>query len=82
MVYGAIYYYWFNKDFGLKFRVGSRVGHETTEESRRTHLLKHCEYKDEGNRLNTLSDKKKYQASSQKFRQMVLFIYPICVTEE
>ena len=33
-----------NKRLGLKFRVGSRVLHETPEEGRRTYRLKRCEY--------------------------------------
>ena len=61
-----------NKEFGLKFCKGSRVRHETPEESQRTHWPKHCECnnEDEINSPSTLSDKN-YQASSQKFRQMI-----------
>ena len=48
-----------NKRFGSKFRVGSKVRHETPEESRRMHRSKCCEYnnKDEDNSSNTLNNK-------------------------
>ena len=59
------------KRFGSKSCVGSRVEHETPEEGRRTHRLKHCEYDDEYNSSNTLSDKHNH-ASSKKFRQSFL----------
>ena len=62
-----------NKGFVSKFFVDSRVWQETPEEGWRIHRLKHCEYnnKDEDNSLNTVNDKN-YQASSKKFRQILL----------
>ena len=48
-----------NKDFPLRFCVGSRVWHEISEEGKRTNLRKRWEYKneDEDNSPNTLNDK-------------------------
>ena len=47
-----------NKRFDSKFRVDSRVPHETPEEGRRTYRPKRCEYnKDEGDSPNTLKVK-------------------------
>ena len=61
-----------NKGRGSKFRVGSRIRQETTEEGRRTYRQKRCEYnnKDENHSPKTLNDKN-HQASSQKFRQQI-----------
>ena len=61
----------FNHDILLS-RVRSRVRHETSEEDRKTHRLKRCEYnnEDEDNSPNTLNDEN-HQASSQKFRQII-----------
>ena len=55
------------------FCVGSQVQFETPDESQRTYQPKHCEYSNEieDNSLNILSDKS-YQASSQKFRQIII----------
>ena len=50
----------------------SQIQHETLEESRRTHWVKLCEYKDEDNSPNIVSGKN-YQASSHKFRQTILY---------
>ena len=54
---------------------GSRV-QQTPEEGWRTYWPKHCgnNYKDEDNSLKTLNDKN-HQASSQKFRQLILQSY-------
>ena len=58
----------FNKD----------VVRQTPEEGRRTYQLKRCgnKNKDEDNSSETLSDKNQ-QASSQKFRQLMLRFYHI-----
>ena len=63
------------KRFGPKFHLGSQVWQETPEEGRRMHRPKCCEYnnKDRDNSLDTLKDKN-YQASSQKFRKIAVFI--------
>ena len=60
-----------DKKFSSKFRVGSRVRPDTPEEGRRMHQPKRYEYKnkDEDNCPNTLNDKR-YQASTQKFKQI------------
>ena len=62
----------FNKGRSSKFREGSRV-RQTPEEGRRTYWPKHCgnNNKDEDNSTKNLNDKNQ-QASSQKFRQLVL----------
>ena len=70
MVNGRLYPRRFNKGFGSKFRVGSRVQQETTEEGQRTHRPKHCDYNNLDNSPNTLNDKN-YQASSHKFWWMI-----------
>ena len=64
----------FNKGRSSKFREGSRV-RQTPEEGRRTYRPKRCgnNYKDEGNSLKNLNDKNQ-QASSQKFRQLSIFV--------
>ena len=51
--------YSLNKGFGLKFWVGSWVWHGTSEEGRKMHWPKYCEYNNKGedNSSNTLSDK-------------------------
>ena len=41
------------------YSIGSWARHETPEEGQRTHQPKHCEYNNEDNSLNSLSDKKK-----------------------
>ena len=46
-----------NEGFSLRFRVSSRLQHETPEEGQRTHCLKCCEYNNEDNSPNTLNDK-------------------------
>ena len=48
----------FNKVFGSKFRVSSRVRQEKPEEDRRTHQPKCCEYnnQDKDNSSNTHCD--------------------------
>ena len=63
----------FNKGHSSKFRQGSRV-RQTPEEGRRTYRPKRCgnNNKDEDNSPTTLNDKNQ-QASSQKFRQLILF---------
>ena len=63
-----------NEGRASKFYVGSRVQQETSEKSQRTYRLKCCEYnnKDEDNSPKTLNDKN-HQASSQKFRQLILY---------
>ena len=65
--------YGLNKGHDLKFCVGSQVQQATLKEGWRTHWLKRCEYnnKDEDNSLKTLNDKN-HQASSQKFRQLIV----------
>ena len=54
-----IYLSGLNKWFGSKFYVGFRIRQETTEEGRRAHRPKQCEYynKEKDNSLNTLNDK-------------------------
>ena len=44
-------------EVSLKFCMGSQVQHETPEEGWRTHRPKYCEYDNEDNGLNNLSDK-------------------------
>ena len=66
------------KRFRLRFCVDSRVRHETPEEGRRTYQPKRC---DDSNKykvisLNILSNDN-YQASSQKFRQILKTILEI-----
>ena len=63
----------FNKGRSSKFREGSRV-RQTPEEGRRTYRPKRCgnNNKDEDNSPKTLNDKNQ-QASSQKFRQLIIF---------
>ena len=60
----TIYSHKLNKGIGSKFRVGSRVRHETPVEGQ-THQPKRCEYsnEDEDNNPNTLSEEN-YLASS------------------
>ena len=74
----------FNKGRRSKFREGSRV-RQTTEEGRRTYQPKHCgnNNEDENNSPKNLNDKNQ-QASSQKFRQLMLLFYPFakCVQLE
>ena len=67
----------FNKGRSSKFCEGSRV-RQTPEEGRRTYRPKHCgnNNKDEDNSPKNLNDKNQ-QASSQKFRQLVLNSYNI-----
>ena len=62
----------FNKGRSSKFREGSQVW-QTLEEGRRAYRPKHCgnNNKDEDNSSKTLDDKY-HQASSQKFRQLIL----------
>ena len=72
---GTVYPCDSNEGFSLRFCVDSRVKHETPEEGRKMYWLKYHDYnnKDEVNSLNILSHNN-YQASSQKFRQTILFI--------
>ena len=65
----------FNKRCSLKFCVGSPV-RQTPEEGQRTYRLKRCgnNNKDEENSPKTLNDKN-HQASSQKFRQLIMSCY-------
>ena len=62
----------FNKGCSSKFREGSRV-RQTPEEGQRTYRPKRYgnNNKDEDNSLKTLNDNN-HQASSQKFRQLIL----------
>ena len=62
----------FNKGHSLKFCVGSWV-QQTPEAGQRTFRPKHCgnNNKDEYNSLKPLNDKN-HQASSQKFRRLIL----------
>ena len=64
-----------NKWFSLRYCVGFWVWHETPEKDRGTYQPKHCEYnnEDKDNSPNILSDKN-YKTSSQKFRQINIFI--------
>ena len=59
----------FSKGRSSKFRVGSRV-RQTPEEGWRTYRPKRCGNNKEDNSPKTLNDKN-YQASSQKFRQLI-----------
>ena len=70
----TIYPHGLNEGFSSKFCVGSRVQQETPEEGQKKHQPKHCEYnnKDDNDSQNTLNDKN-YEASSQKFRQIMNF---------
>ena len=63
----------FNKGRSSKFREGSRV-RQTPEEGWSTYRPKRCgnNNKDEDNSLKTPNDKN-HQASSQKFRQLILY---------
>ena len=63
----------FNKRRSSKFCEGSQV-RQTPEEGQRIYQPKRCGNinKDEDNSLKTLNDKNT-QASSQKFRQLILF---------
>ena len=65
----------FNKGQSSKFRKGSRV-RQTPEEGWRTYRSKHCgnNNKDEDNSPKNLNDKNQ-QASSQKFRQLIVERY-------
>ena len=65
---------WFNKGRSSKFRVGSQV-QQTPEEGRRTYRPKYCgnKNKDGDNSPKTLNDKN-HQASSQKFRQLLIIL--------
>ena len=70
----------FNKRRSSKFREGSRV-RQTPEEGRWTYRPKRCgnDNKDEDNSPKNLNDKNQ-QASTQKFRQLVLlFDTNICI---
>ena len=69
---GAIYSCGSNKGFSSGFCVEFWVQHETSEEDQRTYWPKLCEYnnKDEVNSPNILNNIN-YQASSQKFRQII-----------
>ena len=58
-----------NKEFSLKFYLVYKVRQETSEEGRRTYRPKRCEYNDEDNSVNILSDEND-QVSCQKFRQI------------
>ena len=62
----------FNKGRSSKFREGSRI-HQTHKEGRRTYWPKRCgnNHKDEDISPKTLNDKNQ-QASSQKFRQLIM----------
>ena len=62
----------FNKGHSSKFHVGSWV-RQTPEEGWRTYQPKHCgnNNKVEDNSLKNFNDKN-HQASSQKFRQLIL----------
>ena len=71
-----IYTRGFNKK-SLKFRVCSRVWHETPEEGRRIHKPKHCEYNNEDNSPNTLSDKN-YQTKALKIRLWLISFSYFC----
>ena len=64
----------FNKGHSSKFHEDSGV-QQTPEEGRRTYRPKHCgnNNKDEDNSPKTLNDKN--QASSQKFRQLIINHY-------
>ena len=55
----TIYSRGLNKEFGSRFRVGSRVRQKTPEGGQKMHRPKGCEYnyKDESNIPNTLSNK-------------------------
>ena len=68
----TIYIPWLNKGFGSNFQVDSQIWHETPKESCWMHQPKHCEYNKEDNSQNILTDIN-YQASSQKFRQIMSF---------
>ena len=65
----------FNEGRSSKFREGSRF-RQTPEECRRTYRPKRCENnnKDEDNSPKNLNDKNQ-QASSQKFRQLILTFF-------
>ena len=65
----------FNKGRSSKFREGSRV-RQTPEEGRRTYRPKRSRNnnKDKDNSPKTLNDKNQ-QASSQKFRQLMIYTY-------
>ena len=62
----------FNKERSSKFRVGSQV-RQTLEEGQRKYRPKRFgnNNKEEDNSLKTLNDKN-HQASSQKFRQLII----------
>ena len=62
----------FNKGFSLKFHEGSQV-RQTPEEGWRAQQPKHCgnNNNNEDNSPKTLNDKS-HQASSQKFRQVIV----------
>ena len=64
----------FNKGCSSKFLEGSRV-RQTPEEGRRTYRPKRCgnNNKDEDNSPKSLNDKNQ-QASSQKFKQLIIII--------
>ena len=65
------------KGRSLKFLEGSQV-RQTPEEGQRTYRPKHCgnNNQDEDNSPTTLNDKN-CQASSQKFRQQIIYSYRI-----
>ena len=65
----------FNKGRSSKFREGSRV-RQTPEEGQRTYRPKRCgnNNKDDDNSPIKLNDKDQ-QASSQKFRQLIVLPY-------
>ena len=53
----TIYFFGLNEGFSLRFSVGSQLSHNTPEEGQRVYWLKHCEYYNEDNSPNILSDK-------------------------
>ena len=58
------------KRFVSKFHVGSRVRHETPEETLGSHHPKRREYNTEDKSKDTLNNEN-YQALSKKIRQMI-----------
>ena len=66
----------FNKGRSSKFLEGSRV-RQTPEEGRTTYRPERCgnNNNDEGDSPKTLNDKN-HQASSQKFRQLIISLNP------
>ena len=72
---GTIYPCISNKGFSLRFRVDSRLWHETPEEPRKTYRPKRCEYynKDEVNSPNILSNNFLKSAIS-KIKQIIVSV--------